>query len=343
MSRISSLDESYVSGDLSIFPEAIDDKVTLYQAKNNAETTLKQSLSYNGKYIIVNDASAFPPQGLIRIGPKHGESGTFELVYYGKRSESVFSELIRGFAGSIQNNWVAGSNYVSNAVMAEHHNAIKDAILKIESHAGTSASPSSDSLNGILKKLEDKYLAPRPSFRAFPLKGKPPLTINFQNFSGLDTVRYLWDFGDGITSIERNPTHTYSTEGIYTVKLNIITITGAQGATEKSNYISASNSEITSFFYVEPSNPDSPNYSNQTALAESASPQTFNFVDQTDADITQRYWIFGDGSTETSSDPNEHSVSHIYDLPGEYDVSLLIVLSNNSVKRIFLSDKIVAL
>ena len=68
MSRISSLDVGYETGDLSVYPEALDDKEILYEAKNNAKTTLKQALSYNAKFIIVDDASSFPEKGLIRIG-----------------------------------------------------------------------------------------------------------------------------------------------------------------------------------------------------------------------------------------------------------------------------------
>lgn len=45
-----------------------------------------------------------------------------------------------------------------------------------------------------------------------------PLTVNFtssaQNISSL-----LWDFGDGNTSTSQNPSHTYTTLGVYTVSL----------------------------------------------------------------------------------------------------------------------------
>lgn len=46
-------------------------------------------------------------------------------------------------------------------------------------------------------------------------------SVQFDNFSyGLDSsVVYEWDFGDGNTSNERNPLHTYATPGLYEVKL----------------------------------------------------------------------------------------------------------------------------
>lgn len=37
----------------------------------------------------------------------------------------------------------------------------------------------------------------------------------------LRAVKYLWDFGDGQTSAERNTTHEYQAPGTYTVKLTV--------------------------------------------------------------------------------------------------------------------------
>jgi len=44
------------------------------------------------------------------------------------------------------------------------------------------------------------------------------LTIDFSNFSGSATD-YAWDFGDGATSTEKDPSHTYPGIGTYTVSL----------------------------------------------------------------------------------------------------------------------------
>ena len=42
--------------------------------------------------------------------------------------------------------------------------------------------------------------------------------VTFTNTStGADT--YLWNFGDGTTSTEKNPTHVYDDEDYYTIKL----------------------------------------------------------------------------------------------------------------------------
>lgn len=350
VTRIASTDAGYSVGSLSLYPEAKDSKYQLYQAVNNCQTTLKQSLTYAGKYIVVEDNSRFPDNGIIRIGPPPGVEGPYEMVYYDLKSNGVFRNLLRAFAGSRQNPWPVGST-VSNAVFAEHHNALKDAIIQIERNVGIETLPDPLSLNGILKAQENRFLTPKPLFRAYPTKGTPGLKVRFQNFSTGPTVRYLWDFGDGTTSVEKSPMHTYLKEGIYSVQLNIITSLGAQGITTKLNYITVSNEERQPFFYVTPS----VGYSVKTAAELTArgiptSPTLFDFVDQTDGDIVQRYWIFdGPGKHNNEDvpsqsipefDPNVHTSSYVYDFPGEYEPSLLILFESQQLRRTFLRDKI---
>lgn len=339
-SRISTLDDGYVTGDLSVYPEARDNKSILYEATNNAETVLKQSLSYAGKYVIVDSTDQFPDSGLLRVGSPPGKPGSAELIFYARKTSTTFQGLVRGFAGSRTNQWPSGS-WVTSGVMAEHHNAVKDAILQLQRFLGVRSFPEENSLNNILQELETKFLSPRPLFRAFPTKGPPPMRVRFQNFSIGTPVRFLWDFGDGTTSVEQNPTHTFLNEGMYTIKLNMISGTGAQGVTTKFNYINVSDEERLPFFYVTPNQGDSvEKAAKSTILGSPLDPTTFVFVDQTDGDVSQRYWIFDDGTTVSIEDPNIHTVAHTYTSPGEYEPSLMVLFNNQKVKRTFLMDKI---
>lgn len=45
-----------------------------------------------------------------------------------------------------------------------------------------------------------------------------PVSVSFTNTS-VNTSSYLWSFGDGTTSTDENPIHTYTNNGVYTVKL----------------------------------------------------------------------------------------------------------------------------
>lgn len=57
--------------------------------------------------------------------------------------------------------------------------------------------------------------------------GCPDLVVNFQNNSSASTpLFYIWDFGDGQTSTQGNPTHVYSNPGVYDVSLTVYTLTG---------------------------------------------------------------------------------------------------------------------
>jgi PKD repeat protein len=307
--RISSLDPGYQTGDLSIYPGAKDSKVELYEVKNNAETKLVQSLAYSGKYIVVEDTSGFPDKGLINVGT--------EIVYYDKKTSTTFQNLKRGFVKSRQNYWPIGTK-VANTVNAEPHNAIKDAIINIQKNVGTKDNPSANSLNGLLKSLEDRFLSPKPIFKAYPRSGASPLSVKFQNFSTGDAFRYLWDFGDGKTSVEISPTHTYLEEGVYTVKLSMITTLGAHGIVTKDEYITIDDSIKEGFYYFTP--------------AIGTTSTTFTFIDQTPGDVISRYWIFGDGETETQLDPDIHTTTHSYSSSGTYESALAVVFADQTVK-----------
>ena len=63
--------------------------------------------------------------------------------------------------------------------------------------------------------------------------GPAPLTVSFSSEGSYDPdgddVTVRWDFGDGNTSTEANPTHTYTEVGTYTVQLSIEDATGKVG------------------------------------------------------------------------------------------------------------------
>ena len=60
---------------------------------------------------------------------------------------------------------------------------------------------------------------------ANPLSGQAPLPVTFSSAGSADPegqpLTYLWAFGDGGTSTQANPTHTYQTAGQYTARLTV--------------------------------------------------------------------------------------------------------------------------
>ena len=53
-----------------------------------------------------------------------------------------------------------------------------------------------------------------------------PVTISFSNTSQGDGLTYLWNFGDGGTSTQRNPTHTFQA-GAWEVTLTVTNENGS--------------------------------------------------------------------------------------------------------------------
>lgn len=80
-----------------------------------------------------------------------------------------------------------------------------------------------------------------PSFSADftggPQSGPAPLAVSFADLSKGGPKTWVWDFGDGTTSIDQNPVHIYSSPGTYTVTLKIAK-DSSTGMKERKNYIS---------------------------------------------------------------------------------------------------------
>ncbi len=78
-------------------------------------------------------------------------------------------------------------------------------------------------------KLTSDRLAPVAAMKADVRSGFAPLTVKFSDDSKMANS-WAWDFGDGGTSTEKNPTHVFAAVGKYTVKL---TATNEIGTNEK--------------------------------------------------------------------------------------------------------------
>ncbi|WP_292387683.1 PKD domain-containing protein [Methanosarcina sp. UBA5] len=148
-------------------------------------------------------------------------------------------------------------------------------------------------------------LSPGPfaNFSASPTEGKAPLTVAFTDKSTGSPTKWKWNFGDGTTSTQQNPTHKYSKVGSYTVKLTTTNADGSNTAT-KTDYIKVVTKPIASF----------------TAKPTSGkAPLTVPFTDKSTGIPTKWKWSFGDGASST-----EQSPKHEYSQEGSYKVTLTV-------------------
>ena len=62
---------------------------------------------------------------------------------------------------------------------------------------------------------------PIAEFTVDSRQGKAPFIVKFRDLSAGNPTSWLWEFGDGSTSSEQNPTHLYPFEGSYDVRLTV--------------------------------------------------------------------------------------------------------------------------
>jgi PKD repeat protein len=131
------------------------------------------------------------------------------------------------------------------------------------------------------------------------------LTITFENLSVGQDLEYFWDFGDGMTSAEESPVHTYSEPGIYGICL----------------LISSSTNGCESSFCLDIEVGDIPCEADfdYFVLGDSLGINSVYFTNLSTGNFTETFWDFGDGNTST-----QYSPFHTYDDEGEYEVCLTI-------------------
>lgn len=153
------------------------------------------------------------------------------------------------------------------------------------------------------------------SFDALPTEGGAPLYVEFTDYSGpvpgspeepINATQWAWDFGDGGTSTQQNPAHTYETPGTY----NVILRSNPGGS-----MITSSPTVIT--VYAPPVLDFTPTSASGPAAF------TVQFENTTSGDRTGLTWSwnFGDGGTSADESP-----AHTYVVSGTYTVTLTAFL-----------------
>jgi PGF-pre-PGF domain-containing protein len=123
--------------------------------------------------------------------------------------------------------------------------------------------------------------------------GDAPLTVQFTDLSQNATGWY-WDFGDGTTSTDQNPTHTYSSAGPYNVKL---IANNENDKDSKFAIITALDYNLppVADFTANPSRGGNPLFVQFTDLSQNAAGWN---------------WDFGDGATSTLQNPRHIYIDH---------------------------------
>ena len=131
--------------------------------------------------------------------------------------------------------------------------------------------------------------------------GGTPLTVTFTDLStgSYPMTGWHWDFGDGQTTTQQNPTHEFSSVGTYDIELIVSDGVGADTLT-KTEYITTQQS-LSVDFTGGPTN--------------GRSPLTVMFDPLLQGIANEYRWDFGDGDTSALPNP-----IHTYQTQGAYNV-----------------------
>ncbi len=129
------------------------------------------------------------------------------------------------------------------------------------------------------------------------------LTVDFTDESTGDVSTYLWDFGDGVMSLEASPEHVYASAGDYVVCQTVVS--SCSGLADSSCAI------ITVTDCTTP----------EAIYSTSSDELVIGFTDESTGGGEITYlWDFGDGETSDLANPN-----HTYATVGTYTVCLTVL------------------
>lgn len=140
--------------------------------------------------------------------------------------------------------------------------------------------------------------------------GCSPADIVFSNLSTPIDSTYIteWNFGDGTTSFEISPRHSFVDPGIFSISLEITSPIGCYTSASFPNWIEIKESPTAQFIYT----PEMPSNFNPTVDFTN---QSVNFVRQ--------QWIFGQAGRSLELNP-----SFTFPDTGEYIVDLIAIHEN---------------
>lgn len=175
-------------------------------------------------------------------------------------------------------------------------------------------------MNGCVDSTQKLFLPSTltSNFDLSDTTGCLPLNVRFTNHAK-HSVHSYWSFGDGDTSSATHPTHTYTSEGIYTVQLITRTINGCLDTTRHENAVRVSSVEA--------------NYN--ASFNSSCAPMMVTF-NNTSIHATSWKWSFGDGTSSTAPQPMK-----IYNNSGSFDVMLIAANSHGCIDTMRVKNEIV--
>ncbi|TDX00410.1 PKD domain-containing protein [Dinghuibacter silviterrae] len=153
------------------------------------------------------------------------------------------------------------------------------------------------------------HIAPPAAHFTTAMNCSQRLTRSFTDVSVDETAR-LWKFGDGDTSTEPNPVHTYATPGTYWVSLTVTNGTCTETGSQKILVIM-----------------EDPTIQASVSSTCRRSMVTFTCPHLDTSMVSGITWDFGDGVLQSSR--NNPAITHVYLLSGQYHVTVRVTDLNH--------------
>jgi PKD repeat protein len=144
-------------------------------------------------------------------------------------------------------------------------------------------------------------------------QGDTALFISTSSISNGNIVGYLWDFGDGDTSILQNPSHIFNASGSFDVTLIVTSYNGCQDSI--THPVLVLPQPLIGFSY------------NDTCLTDTT--YFLNLSTIPSGGFAGIFWDFGDGNVS-----NQWSPKHVYQAAGTYTVTLQLVSDSGCVSAL---------
>lgn len=191
----------------SNFPDALDTNNNLFVVHDALRVVLIEDYNPGDTSIQVNGSaiSKFPLTGFITLTEQCTEPAENRAISFFYNSRTNFSfdglELMPGFTDVVK---PKNSTNVTQNVMAEHHNSLKDALIAIEEFCGIKGTndlkPLGPTIEGRLNFLRKLVLKPRAWFAVNKRIGIVPMKVKFSDLSFRKPTKFIWNFGDNTSS-----------------------------------------------------------------------------------------------------------------------------------------------
>ncbi len=266
--------EFYINGTTEVFNEW------------NAEVTFPSEGTYEGR-LFLNPETDCGDTAIIFVNvyPEINSEFTYDYDTCVAGAVSFLDESFSGSGFLTDWFWDFGDGAISEEVNPEHlygSPGMKSVALTVR-----------DTNDCEETRVQDIFWVPAPAeviVEPSSFVGCTPAELFFNNLSSPidDTYDILWDFGDGTSSSEISPTHTYEEPGVYSVTLDIVSPIGCAIGATYPNWITIRQSPEADFTYS-PQNPSN------------LRPEV-TYTDQSERAVAWQ-WFFGEEGFTTEQNP----------------------------------------